>query len=259
MEVIIKDTPQECAKAGAGIIAKAMGQKPNFVLGLATGSTPVSLYKELIRRHREEGLEFSNCTSFNLDEYIGLAPDHPCSYRRFMQEELFDHIDMRPENTNVPNGLAEDIRAECASYELAIKAVGGIDVQVLGIGTDGHIAFNEPGSSLGSRTRIKTLTAKTREDNARFFDSMDDVPRHCITMGVGTIMECEKLLLFAFGESKAEIIAKAVEGPVTAMVPASALQLHRDVKILLDEPAASKLKQHDYYHEVFDFKPDWQH
>ncbi|MEM0898081.1 MAG: glucosamine-6-phosphate deaminase [Verrucomicrobiota bacterium] len=258
MEVIIKDTPEDCARAGGGIIAKAMKKKPNYVLGFATGSTPVPLYEDLISRYEAGEIDFSAAASFNLDEYIGLAPDHPCSYRRFMQEKLFDKVNLRPENTNIPNGLAQDIKAECLSYELAIRAVGGIDLQILGIGTDGHIAFNEPGSSLGSRTRIKTLTAKTREDNARFFESLPDVPRHCITMGVGTIMECERLLLFAFGEGKAEIIAKAVEGPVTAMVPASALQLHRDVKIILDEPAASALKLRDYYKEVFEFKPDWQ-
>ena len=233
--------------------------RANAVLGLATGSTPLPLYEELVRLRREESLDYSGVTSFNLDEYIGLPGDHPCSYRHFMQQNLFNHINIRPERTHVPNGLAVDIKAECNAFESAIQAVGGIDLQVLGLGADGHIAFNEPGSSLGSRTRIKTLTHKTREDNARFFDSIDDVPRHCITMGVGTIMECRKLLLFASGEGKAEIIARAVEGPITAMVPASALQLHQNVKILLDEPAASKLEQLDYYKEVFSNKPDWQH
>ena len=259
MEVIIQPTPEDCAEIGGRMIKALLERKANAVLGLATGSTPLPLYEELVRLRREESLDFSGVTSFNLDEYIGLPGDHPCSYRHFMQQNLFNHINIRPERTHVPNGLAVDIKAECNAYESAIQAVGGIDLQVLGLGADGHIAFNEPGSSLGSRTRIKTLTHKTREDNARFFDSIEDVPRHCITMGVGTIMECRKLLLFAFGEGKAEIIARAVEGPITAMVPASALQLHQNVKILLDEAAASKLEQLDYYKEVFSNKPDWQH
>lgn len=258
MEVIIQPTPKDCAEIGGRIIKTLLGRKANAVLGLATGSTPVPLYEELTRLRRDEGLDFSGVTSFNLDEYVGLPGDHPCSYRFFMQQHLFNNINIRPERTHVPNGLAVDIKAECNAYESAIQAVGGIDLQVLGLGSDGHIAFNEPGSSLGSRTRIKTLTQETRQDNARFFDSFDQVPQHCITMGVGTIMECRKLLLFAFGEAKAEVIAKAVEGPITSMVPASALQLHQNVKILVDEAAASKLVQLDYYKEVFTKKPDWQ-
>ena len=258
MEIIITPEPEGCARVGANIIEKTIKRKANTVLGLATGSTPVQLYQELIRRRRDDGLDFSHITSFNLDEYVGLPGDHPCSYRHFMQQELFNHVNIRAERTHVPNGMAVDIEQECLAYEHSIRSVGGIDVQVLGIGTDGHIAFNEPASSLGSRTRIKTLTTKTREDNARFFSSMDEVPTHCITMGVGTIMECRKLLLFAFGESKAEIIAEAVEGPITAMVPASALQMHPDVIILVDEAASSKLKQHDYYKQIYDNKPDWQ-
>lgn len=258
MEVIISPTSEDSARLGADIITHAMKHKPNVVLGLATGSTPVCLYNELIRRRREENLDFAGVTSFNLDEYIGLPSDHPCSYRHFMQEHLFNKINMKPERTHVPDGMAVNIDQECLAYEHKIHAVGGIDVQVLGIGADGHIAFNEPGSSLGSRTRIKTLTQETREDNARFFNSIDEVPRHCITMGVGTIMECRKLLLFAFGESKAEIIAAAVEGPMTAMVPASALQMHQDVVILVDEAAGSKLKLHDYYKHIYANKPAWQ-
>jgi len=258
MEIIIQDTPAACAEIGARIIAETMNSKPNTVLGLATGGTPVVLYKELIRMHAEEGLDFAGLTTFNLDEYVGLAPDHPCSYRHFMQEQLFNHVNVRPERTHVPNGQATNINAECLAYENAIQAVGGIDVQVLGIGSDGHIAFNEPVSSLGSRTRIKTLTQNTRDDNARYFDTLDQVPTHCITMGVGTIMECRELLLFAFGESKADTIVEAVEGPIRAMVPASALQMHPDVKILLDEAASSKLEKHDYYKWVYDNKPEWQ-
>lgn len=258
MEVIIQDTPEDCARIGASIIGATMRRKANAVLGLATGSTPLVLYKEMVRRHQAGEMDFSMATSFNLDEYIGLAPDHPCSYRYFMAENLFQHINIRPERTHVPDGNAVDVDAACKAYELAIRSVGGIDLQVLGIGTDGHIAFNEPVSSLGSRTRIKTLTKETREDNARFFDSMADVPTHCITMGVGTIMECRQLLLFAFGEAKAEIIAAAVEGPLTAMVPASALQLHQDVKIILDTASAAKLEHGAYFRHVYENKPEWQ-
>jgi len=258
MEVIIQDTPEDCARIGASLIEVTMKRKANAVLGLATGSTPLVLYRELIRRHEAGDLDFSMVTTFNLDEYIGLASDHPCSYRYFMEENLFRHLNIRPERTHIPDGNAVDVDAACKAYELAIRSVGGIDLQVLGIGTDGHIAFNEPVSSLGSRTRIKTLTADTRNDNARFFESMADVPTHCITMGVGTIMECRQLLLFAFGDAKADIIARAVEGPLTAMVPASALQLHQDVKVILDTAAAAKLEHGAYFRHVYENKPEWQ-
>ena len=211
----------------------------------------MSLYKELIRLHKENDLSFSNVTSFNLDEYIGLSGDHPCSYRYFMQEQLFDSVDINLKSTHVPNGLANNIEAECDSYEQSISEVGGIDLQILGIGSDGHIGFNEPCSSLSSRTRMKTLTGETIKDNARFFETEDDVPRHCITMGVGTILDTKSVLLFAFGEGKSDIIAKAVEGPISSMVPASALQLHPKVKVILDDAAASKLVNIDYYKEVY--------
>jgi glucosamine-6-phosphate deaminase len=258
MEVIIQPNPSDCAAAGARIIGKLLEAKANAVLGLATGSTPLPLYGELVRMNRAGEVDFSGVTSFNLDEYIGLPGDHPCSYRYFMEQELFKDINIEPGRTHVPDGLADDVGEHCRAYEQAILDCGGIDLQILGLGSDGHIGFNEPGSSLGSRTRIKTLTGETREDNARFFDSIEEVPRHCITMGVATIMECRQIVLFAFGEAKAEIIATAIEGPVSAMVPASALQMHPEVKILLDEAAASRLKQKDYYKEVFAGKPSWQ-
>jgi glucosamine-6-phosphate deaminase len=258
MEVIIQPSPAECAAMGARIFGKLLEQKADAVLGLATGSTPVPLYGELVRLHRDGQLDFSGATSFNLDEYIGLPGDHPCSYRYFMQQELFKDINIKPDRTHVPDGLADDVDGHCKAYEQAILDCGGIDLQVLGLGTDGHIGFNEPGSSLGSRTRIKTLTGKTREDNARFFERIEEVPRHCITMGVATIMDCRQILLFAFGEGKADIIAKAIEGPVSAMVPASVLQMHPDVKIFIDDAAASRLKHRDYYSEVFAGKPSWQ-
>ncbi|MCH2025396.1 MAG: glucosamine-6-phosphate deaminase [Verrucomicrobiales bacterium] len=258
MEIIIRPTPEECASIGGRIIANLINGKPNAVLGLATGSTPIPLYSELVRMHKEEGLSFSEVTSFNLDEYIGLSGEHPCSYQFFMNEELFGKIDIKSNSAHIPNGEAQDIQSECLQYEQAIRSSGGIDLQVLGIGSDGHIGFNEPGSSLGSRTRIKTLTGETIEDNARFFDNPDQVPRHCITMGVGTIMDSETVLLFAFGEGKADIISKAVEGPVSAMVPASILQLHPNVKVIVDEAAGSNLANISYYKEVYENKPDWQ-
>ena len=258
MEVIIQPNAGDCAAMGARIIGKLMKSKADAVLGLATGSTPLPLYGELIRMNRSGEIDFSGVTSFNLDEYIGLPGDHPCSYRYFMEKELFKDINIEADQAHVPDGLAIDVSEQCSAYEESIRACGGIDLQILGLGSDGHIGFNEPGSSLGSRTRIKTLTGKTREDNARFFDSIEEVPRHCITMGVATIMECREILLFAFGEAKAEIIARAVEGPVSAMVPASALQMHQKVKILIDEAAASRLEHADYYREVFAGKPPWQ-
>ena len=255
MEIIILPSKEDCAKLGGQLIFNLVKDNPECVLGLATGSTPVSLYKELIRLHKENDLSFFNVTSFNLDEYIGLSGDHPCSYRYFMQEQLFDSVDINLKSTHVPNGLANNIEAECDSYEQSILEVGGIDLQILGIGSDGHIGFNEPCSSLSSRTRMKTLTGETIKDNARFFETEDDVPRHCITMGVGTILDTKSVLLFAFGEGKSDIIAKAVEGPISSMVPASALQLHPKVKVILDDAAASKLVNIDYYKEVYANRP----
>jgi glucosamine-6-phosphate deaminase len=220
------------------------------VLGLATGSTPQGTYGELIRMHREEDLDFSQVVTFNLDEYVGLEPTHPQSYRYFMQTSLFDDINIKPDNTHVPDGLAGDFDRFCESYEAKIREMGGIDLQILGIGTDGHIAFNEPGSSLGSRTRLKTLASETVRDNARFFGTEERVPRLAVTVGVGTILESRRCLLLAIGRAKAQAIRDAVEGPVTAQVTASALQLHREVIVIVDEPAASRLKRRKYYEEV---------
>jgi glucosamine-6-phosphate deaminase len=227
-----------------------MRKKPDCVLGLATGSSPLGTYRELIRLHREDGLDFSQVTTFNLDEYVGLSSVHPQSYRRFMQDNLFDHINVRPERTNVPDGRALDFDNHCRQYEQRIKDAGGIDLQILGIGSDGHIAFNEPGSSLGSRTRLKTLASETIRDNARYFGGEDKVPRLAVTMGVGTILESRRCLLLAFGEHKAKAIRDTIEGPVTAQVTASALQLHREVICILDEAAASLLARRAYYAEV---------
>jgi glucosamine-6-phosphate deaminase len=254
MEIIIQPTPEASADVAARIIARQLREKPDSVLGLATGSTPLSLYRILIGMN----LDWSRVTSFNLDEYIGLPREHPQTYHSFMWENLFRHVNIRPENVHIPDGNAPDIPAFCAAYEERIRAAGGIDIQILGIGTDGHIGFNEPTSSLASRTRIKTLTPQTRRDNARFFDSEGEVPFHCITMGIGTIMEARQNLLLAFGENKAAAIAGAVEGPITAINPASILQLHPVAKVCLDEPAASKLQRAEYYRWVYENKPGWQ-
>lgn len=258
MEVIIQPDQQAASSLAARYVARRLGEKPGLVLGLATGSTPLGLYQELVRLHREGVVSFQGVTTFNLDEYIGLPPDHACSYRRFMQESLFDQVDIKPERTHVPDGLAADVPAHCREYERSIVEAGGIDLQIVGIGSDGHIGFNEPTSSLASRTRIKTLTQNTIRDNARFFDSPDEVPRHCITMGVGTIMDAREVLFLAFGEAKAGIVAETLEGPITTMVPASVLQMHPVVKVFLDEAAASRLKKREYYDYVYENKPDWQ-
>lgn len=251
MEIIITKSYEEMSQLAGSMIEKQLLKKPSSVLGLATGSTPIGLYQDLIRRHHEGCLDFSKVISFNLDEYLDLPPSHPQSYRYFMDEHLFKHINIDPKNIHVPYGHSEDVEEFCAWYEDEIKRVGGIDLQVLGIGGDGHIAFNEPGSSLGSRTRLKTLTKQTIEDNARFFKSIEEVPRFAITMGVGTIMEAKQIILLANGKKKAEVIAEALEGPVTAQVSASVLQLHQHVTVLLDEEAGSKLKRADYYRWVF--------
>lgn len=217
------------------------------VVGLATGGTPLGLYREWIERHRKGELSFSHVTSFNLDEYVGLAPEHPGSYHHYMQHHLFQHIDIDRARTHLPKTDVANLAASALDYEWQIEQAGGIDLQILGIGTEGHIGFNEVGSSLSSRTRVKTLTQKTRRDNARYFDGFDDVPTMAITMGLGTIMGAESILLLATGASKAKAICDAVEGPITAMMPASILQFHQDVTLLLDEEAASLLKHREYY------------
>ncbi len=208
--------------------------------------------------HREDGLDFSKVTTFNLDEYVGLPPEHEQSYHYFMWENLFKHINVGPRHVNIPHGMADDIEGHCVWYEEQIEKTGGIDLQILGIGGNGHIAFNEPGSSLGSRTRIKTLTEATRRNNSAAFGSYHDVPRHVITLGIGTIMASRECLLLAFGDAKAQAIAAAVEGPLSAAVPASILQMHPVARIVVDEAAASKLKRADYYKSVYAGKPAWQ-
>ncbi len=255
MEVDISRTYEELSRKAAAVIADVLNAKPNAVLGLATGSSPLGLYRELIRMHRDEGLNFSQVTTFNLDEYVGLPGTHEQSYHYFMHENLFQHVNIPRENIHIPSGTTRNYRAFCEWYESRIKSCGGIDVQVLGIGSDGHIAFNEPTSSLTSRTRLKTLARQTIEDNARFFDRIEDVPTYAITMGVGTILEARKLVLVANGKNKADAVAKMVEGPVTSMITASALQMHSDAKVFLDEAAAAQLQMREYYEWVQAKKP----
>ena len=255
MEIMVYPDYDKLSIAAAQVVADIVKAKPKAVLGFATGSTPLGLYKELTRLHKAEGLDFSRVTTFNLDEYVGLKPDHEQSYRHFMFTNLFDHINVDPRNVHVPPGMADDFAAACEDYERMIDEAGGIDVQIVGIGSDGHIAFNEPASSLASRTRMKTLTKQTIDDNARFFEKAEDVPVFAITMGVGTVLEAEKLVFLANGANKAEAVADAIEGPVSAMCTASALQLHPDSLVFLDPAAAANLKFKDYYAWVQEKKP----
>lgn len=254
MEIIIQPTPEEATSLAARLLGKTIREKPDAVLGLATGGTMEALYRALVAAK----LDWSGVTTFNLDEYVGLAPDHPQSYHHFMRENLFRQVNVAPRSINILDGLAGNIPAECADYERKLFAAGGIDLQLLGIGTHGHIGFNEPTSSLASRTRIKTLTPQTRKDNARFFGSEAQVPHHVITMGIGTILESRHCVMLALGAGKAKAVAGAVEGPITAMNPASALQNHPKVTVILDEAAAANLTLKDYYRWVYEQKPDWQ-
>lgn len=255
MEVIICKKYEQMSLAAAHAVADVMNAKPNAVIGMATGSTPLGVYVELVKMHEKGELDFSQVTTFNLDEYVGLPVNHPQSYHRFMHDNFFRHVNIPPQNIHIPSGTTSNYRAFCNWYERRIRECGGIDVQILGIGSDGHIAFNEPASSLVSRTRLKTLAKPTIDDNARFFNSRDEVPVYAITMGVGTIMESRKILLLANGEKKADAIAAAVEGPVTSMITASALQMHGDATVYVDEPAASKLKMREYYDWIQQKKP----
>jgi len=258
MEILLRPDAAVGSRTAAGVVARLIREKPACVLGLATGRTPMSLYHELIRMHREEGLDFSQVTTFNLDEYVGLPPSHPHSYRYFMDTEFFQHVNIVPEKTHLPDGCAVDLRSECRAYELRIRDAGGIDLQVLGLGSNGHIGFNEPTGSLGSRTWIKILSQRTRGDNSGMFENPDDVPRHCITMGIGTIMEARHNLLLAFGPKKVRALAAMIEGPITAMCPASALQFHRRVTVVADEAAAAGLDHLEHYHWIEANKLDWQ-
>lgn len=251
MEVVVLQNPAHVGRFVADLVVDLVERRPDAVLGLATGSSPIPTYRELIHRHRD-GIEFQRTTTFLLDEYVGLASSHPASYRRFIDDELTDHLDIDASNVHGPAGDTNEPHGEAERYERAIAAAGGIDLQLLGIGADGHVGFNEPMSSLSSRTRIKTLTNQTRSDNARFFDGqLNDVPRHVITQGIGTILDARHCILIATGPAKADPVARSVEGPLQARCPASALQLHRHATIVLDEDAASRLEFISYYKEAF--------
>ena len=253
MLVIITNDYSEVSSRAAQIVANHLERKSNLVLGLATGNTPLGLYKELIRLHRENGLDFSGVTTFNLDEYLGLSSDDPQSFYQYTRRNFLNHINIDFKNVHIPDGsISSNFEEYCRSYEEAIKNAGGIDLQILGIGKTGHIGFNEPTSSLASRTRIKTLAKVTLEENQKTFGAKEKVPPCAITMGIGTILESRHILLLAAGNSKAEAVSKAIEGPITSTITASALQLHEDVTVVLDEQAASRLAYRDYYDHVFE-------
>lgn len=259
MEVVI--VPD--AEAGGELIAEAMaqllGRKPGALLGVATGSTPLPIYQALAAKVRSGAVDTSGARIAQLDEYVGLPAEHPESYRSVLRREVLEPLGIGMDAFMGPDGTAEDLPGACAAYDAALTEAGGVDLQLLGIGTDGHIGFNEPCSSLASRTRIKTLTEQTRVDNARFFDGdIDQVPHHVLTQGIGTILEARHLVLLATGEGKADAVAATVEGPVAAVCPASALQLHPHATVVVDEAAASKLKLADYFRHTYANKPEWQ-
>lgn len=258
MQVVILPTADLACELVATIMERQIRRHPDSVLGLATGRTMEMLYDKLVLKHIESGLDFSKIRTYNLDEYIGIPPEHQGSYRSYMNNHLFSKVNIDISNTHLPLGNAPDIKDECRMYEWNIKANGGIDLQILGIGKTGHIGFNEPLSALKSRTRDKALTPETIRQNQGLFDSPEDMPRRAVTMGLGTILEARQVVLLATGNSKAEILAKAVEGPITSMISATALQLHESCVIVADEEAASKLQCRDYYKWVFENEPDWQ-
>lgn len=258
MEVIISPA-ENLAALAADAIEALLRAKPTAAIGLATGSSPLPVYDELARRHTAGGLSFAHARGFMLDEYVGLAAEHPQRYRNVIESEIASRVSWPANQVQGPDGLADDLDAACREYEEAIAAAGGIDLQILGIGSNGHIAFNEPGSSLGSRTRVKTLTRQTRLDNARFFgDDVEAVPQYCLTQGLGTIMEARHLVLIAQGQGKAEAVHQMVEGPVSALWPATIVQHHPHVTVLLDEAAASRLQLASYYRATYADKPAWQ-
>ncbi|MCU1431434.1 MAG: glucosamine-6-phosphate isomerase [Actinotalea sp.] len=258
MEVVI-GSPAMLAGIAADAVESLLHDRPDAVLGLATGSSPLAVYDELASRAAAGRVSFARARAFLLDEYVGLPSGHPQGYRAVIEREVVSRVDFVPGAVQGPDGGAEDLVGACAEYEAAIAEAGGVDLQILGIGTDGHVAFNEPGSSLASRTRVKTLTEQTRVDNARFFDGdVDAVPRHVLTQGLGTIMAARHLVLLATGRAKAEAVHQLVEGPVSALWPGTVLQFHPHVTVLLDEAAASRLQLADYYRQAWAGKPDWQ-
>ncbi len=259
MEVVIQPDARANARIVADAVQALLAHKPDAVLGLATGSSPLAVYDELAARYSAGLLSFARARAFMLDEYVGLGPDHPQRYRNVIEAEFASKVDFLPDAVQGLDGLAADLTEVCRAYEAAILEAGGVDLQILGLGTDGHIAFNEPGSSLASRTRIKTLTAQTRADNARFFDgNIDAVPRHCLTQGLSTIMSARHIVVVAAGRGKAQAVHHLAEGAVTAMWPSTILQHHPHVSVLIDDAAASRLQLADYYRQTYASKPDWQ-
>jgi glucosamine-6-phosphate deaminase len=258
MEVIIQPSRSAAANLVARIISRDLLANPRLVLGLATGVTMEQVYHELVLVHKAQQLDFSRCCTFNLDEYVGLPASDPNSYRHYMNEHLFHRVNIDPSKTHLPDGMAANLDAECLRYEGLIQECGGIDLQLLGLGKAGHIGFNEPLSALRSRTRVKALTPTTIKQNAALFGSEQKVPRRAITMGVGTIIDARRCVLLATGQAKASILAKAVEGPITSMVSASALQLHPRCTVVVDEEAASDLTEKEYYRWIFANEPEWQ-
>ncbi|MGI9500708.1 MAG: glucosamine-6-phosphate deaminase [Geminicoccaceae bacterium] len=258
MEVIIRPDGERAATLAAQLIGARLQAKPTSVLGLATGRTMERVYEKLVAMHRQDGLDFSDCSTFNLDEYIGLSADDDRSYRAYMNHHFFHQVNIDLANTHVPDGMASDLKAEAVRYETSIRQCGGIDLQLLGIGDAGHIGFNEPLSAFRSRTRDKMLAPTTRRQNAAMFGGrVDDVPERALTMGVGTILDASELLILVTGSAKASILAKAVEGPITAMISASAIQLHANCKVVIDDDAARELRGRDYYDWMFQNEPAW--
>jgi len=258
VEIIVLPDAAEVGRVAALKIAQVVERRPEAVLGLATGSSPTDIYASLARRVAAGELDFSRASGFALDEYVGIPLEHPESYASVIRRDVVEPLGMDPARVRVPDGRAADVEAAAEEYDAAIAAAGGIDVQILGIGANGHIGFNEPTSSFASRTRIKTLAPQTRADNARFFDDPDQVPTHCLTQGLGTILDAHEVVLVAQGERKAAAVAGMVEGPLSAMCPGSALQLHRHATIVVDEAAASRLTLVDYYRHTYENKPAWQ-
>ena len=259
MEVVIVADAEAAGAIAASIVERLLAGKPESVLGVATGSSPIVAYRRLVEAFDAGRVSFADAHAVLLDEYVGLPADHPQRYRRFVHEQLVDHVDLPVDHVHAPDVDADDLAQAGRRYEALLTELGGVDVQLLGIGTDGHVGFNEPGSSLRSRTRIKTLTAATRADNARFFPNLDAVPHHVMTQGLATIGDARHLVLIACGAAKAAPVAAAVEGPLTASCPASILQWHPHVTVVIDEQAASGLTHAAYYRETHAGKPSWQH
>jgi glucosamine-6-phosphate deaminase len=258
MEVIIRPTADQAARLVARLVADEVRRNPTLVLGLATGRTMERVYELLVQIHQSTDLDFSSCRTFNLDEYVGLSPTDTQSYRHYMDEHFFNRVNIDRRNTHLPDGLAPDLDEECRAYEARIRHAGGITLQLLGLGRSGHIGFNEPLSALRSRTRVKALTETTIRQNATIFGATYLVPHRAITMGVGTILDARRILLLATGEHKAAIVAKTVEGPITAMISATALQLHERCTVIVDEAAAADLQGATYYRWIFDSEPEWE-